>query len=121
MLFLSCIFIPFWFLLLKLLNIMLCFSRFVLREHCKQFSSAADFLYFRCISIYSCFRICVLVHLINLIVQLYFRFILISGFLAIKFGANALSHLNPNPNTNPNLNPYPKLSNPSPVFLVPCH
>ena len=32
MLFVSCMFIPFWFWLVKLFNIMLCFSRFAFRE-----------------------------------------------------------------------------------------
>ena len=87
MLFCSCIFLPFWFLFLKLnieYYIMFFAFRFPRALHVNTFLRPPTFYIFAAYYIYSCFRICgEVIHLINLIVQLYYRFILISKLLSL--------------------------------------
>ena len=85
MLFFSCILIPFWFLFLKLnieYYIMFFAFRFSRALHVNTFLRPPNFYIFAAYLIYCCFRICgEVIHLINPIVQLYYRFMLISKLL----------------------------------------
>ena len=75
--------IPFRFFVSQTIEYYVMFLRVSLSASTvNNFLRSSTFVIFATYSIYLCIAICVKVHLINLIVQLYFRFNLISGFKA---------------------------------------